>query len=404
MHDESCMKKILLVALEQLITDGSAGQTVMCGLVEELLKKGWHVDYFGLVDSVKSQYQRGDQFNPKNSLNLKKHVIRYQDSFKDSSMTTRFFSWIGSKNNQILLDPLPSSEVLYDAVIAFEGLPLSVTLQSLSRVRIAILGDPVGRRLWWSSGDKGLLRGFSRKFKAIILDSLEPFRIKRTIPIDWHIAMFGTHHVNVWSKKLSRTVIDLRPMMPSYSISSGDPPRKDRIIIAFGGTLTTTASQESLRPIFKDILPALRHGLKAFNFELRLIGDCPESIKKLSIKFPEVTLLGRVPSFERELAYAHFFLLPMNYPVGVRTRICSALAAGNICIIHSSTLINLPELRECQAVIVVDDILKYPAVIEGLMEESTLLNLRSIARKFALEHYAASVSASPLLNLIETSE
>ena len=43
------MKRLLIIAYGRLIINGTAGNTVMCGLAEAAIEEGWEVTYLGLV-------------------------------------------------------------------------------------------------------------------------------------------------------------------------------------------------------------------------------------------------------------------------------------------------------------------------------------------------------------------
>jgi hypothetical protein len=88
----------------------------------------------------------------------------------------------------------------------------------------------------------------------------------------------------------------------------------------------------------------------------------------------------------------------MNYPVGVRTRICSALAAGNICIAHPSVLNNMPELNSCPSILFVEDVRNYAECIATLPSGGDLLAMRQTSRDFFESHYAARVASAELLD------
>lgn len=386
--------KLLVISYERLIVNGSAGTTVMCGLVEAALNLGWEVFYLGLVR--KKEISQADiRWVPEHHAeNLKIEEVPY--SINSANGIRRF---IGRFDLSVVAKTNQESQFAkgdYDGTIAFDSLPIGIARNVRSKSTVAILGDPTGKLLWhstrWSSP--------MLKLKAVLLQLTESRHFRRLFPTSWKVAMFGSGHVNDWSRALRRKVIDIRPFIPSFALCHMDVPSQDKIVIAFGGTLAGTASRESMDTIFNHILPALRNAIKR-PFELRLIGECPDEIKSLVEKNPEVIAIGRVDSFEYALSQAHVFILPMNYPVGVRTRVCSALAAGNACIVHSSVLYNMPELKECSVVHAINDASDYPGAIDKLVNKRDLLSVKREAQNFFHAHYAFQVSAAPILDAIK---
>ena len=85
-----------------------------------------------------------------------------------------------------------------------------------------------------------------------------------------------------------------------------------------------------------------------------------------------LNILESVKNFESTLSRMNIFVLPSDYYIGVRTRICSALSAGNFCIISKAILINMPELKDCKSVqIINNDIL---ISFEATSDQDTIVN------------------------------
>ncbi len=396
--------KFLLISLGRLNENGSAGQAVSCGIVEAALRRGWQVTHLAVVPGPATDYEIQRSFDEFG--HLRRSEIVYEE--KPTRVGKR--SFIGRIRNYArhlvaTYDPVRAKQFsttkpniigdFYDGVVAFEPLAIELAKGIASKHTIAILGDPAGRRIWHSSSPKQV----RIKAEAIFWDVAEPCHYRHIIPTTWRIAMFGSGHAACWSKLLGRRVVDMRPPLPVGSSkvqTLGDKP-----VVLFGGTLTSTASRRSLNPIFEQIIPALRKKFGVEGFELRFVGDCPAPLAAQAARYSEVRTIGRVRSFEDELARGHVFLLPMNYPVGVRARLCSALAAGNVCIVHPSTTFNMPEIKSCPAVFIEHDFSRYATIVGHAVAPENFSKLRATARNFFDEKYRAEVAAAPLLDLIE---
>jgi hypothetical protein len=387
--------KILIASQGRLISNGSAGTTVMCGLVEAALALGWDVTYLALLDAKANASADAPFPFDTNRGSLRTGEMTY--AAKPSGRRAQFVGRYDLSVVTAFSDNPPAwvSEG-YDGVVAFDSLAIALVRPIASRSTIAIIGDPAGQRLWYSAGR----RRVDFKLRALLLDIFGIRHFRRTIPASWKIAMFGTGHADAWAQGLQRAVLDLRPFMPALPPLGPAPPLDGPAILMFGGTLMGTASSQAFSAIFDDILPSMR-AAKGMPCELRLVGDSPLSLQQEAAKHPEVKMLGRVLSFEQELSRGHFFVLPMDYPVGVRTRICSALAAGNLCIVHPSVLLNMPELADCPAVFVTPDPADYAGIVAVNMAEDRFATLRHQARDFFDAHYVASVAGQPVLQSIE---
>lgn len=365
----------------------------MCGLVQSALVRNWHVSYLAMlpVASQREDWQIPFDFG-KNKDRLSEYQICY--SALEVGKLRRFESGFNQAAAVRLLELepcIPFTES-YDAVIAFDSLAVSLFPKISAFHKLAILGDPAGKRLWHSSTWSKPLT----KLKAVLLGFAETSFFNR-FPPSITVAMFGTEHAKSWQRHMRRPVMDLRPFLPDVDFQI-KPANSDKPILYFGGTLAGTASKQSIDIISKAIMPALLQRFGEDGVELRLVGDCPQNFREAVQRFKSVKIVGRVDLFEAEIAKGDIFILPMNYPVGVRTRICAALAAGNVCLAHPSVLKNMPELGSCPSVLFVDTAEDYVNCIARLPSGEDLLAMRKISRDFFESHYVAPVASAQLLD------
>ncbi|TDR76730.1 glycosyltransferase [Paludibacterium purpuratum] len=385
---------LLVIAMGRLISNGSAGNAVMCGLVQAALERGWSVSYLALCpEGEEPDWEQSFDFG------ASEYRLRRQELNFHAKPCNRYRRFLGGFNLAAVsemdnLSQCSSYSDVYDAAIAFDSLPISLIHQISATKKIVILGDPAGKRLWHSTPWRKPLN----KLKAGLLGITEILYF-RGLSVNEQVAMFGSGHAKMWSRHLTRRVLDLRPFLPVTEFYD-KVQDNEKPIIYFGGTLAGTASKQSITIIFDGIIPALREKFGKNNVELRLIGKCPESFLLKARQYREISVLGRVDSFEEELQKGDIFILPMNYPVGVRTRVCAALGAGNICIVHPSVFYNMPELRACPAVWQADSAADYASLIARMPSRENLVALRKKARAFFEEHYSAINASASLLNLL----
>lgn len=333
------MKKIAVIGEGILKNDGSAGHRLTLGIIISLLKNGNSVDYFSLIVDESEWLENNYDLNPsikKNTLNIfkikliKKKRLGFSDKIHSFYNKTKLYENIKIFNNQI-----------YDSIISFDSIAISISHNLNSKKFFSIIGDPVGKRFFYSYGL------FKNKFRnlilSILIDYLEKKYFKK-ICLNHSIGMYGAWHAKEWSKAFNKKIIDLRPIHFTEKFDKNRKENSDKIKFIFGGSLNSTASQMSIKVLDKVVYKNLKSILKD-NFELKLIGANDLENHELLNK-DNVVNMGYVKNFEEECYYSDIFLLPGNYPVGVRTRIMTALSSGCICIAHSSVLKNMPELKE----------------------------------------------------------
>lgn len=392
-HDRVITMRILIMSLGRLVVNGSAGNTVMCGLVQSALARGWSVSYLALVpsNSLREDWEIPFDFGT-DSDRLSEFQICY--SPLQVGKLRRFESGFNQAAS-VCFSELKAGSLFaenYDAVVAFESLAVSLLPEVSALRKLVILGDPAGKRLWHSSTWFNPVT----KLKALLLGFAETSFFSKLQP-DIGIAMFGAEHARFWQGRMRRSVMDLRPFLPDTILQTGLPD-SNKTILYFGGTLASTASKQSIDIISKAIVPALLQRFGEDGVELRLVGDCSTSFREAVQHLKSVKIVGRVDSFEAEIAKGDIFILPMNYPVGVRTRICAALAAGNVCLAHPSVLKNMPELKSCPSILFVDTAEDYVNQIADLPSGEGLLAMRKTSRDFFESHYIAPVASGKLLD------
>lgn len=388
-------KKLIVISEGKLIKNGSASDTVMCGLVDEALNLQYDVSYIYLKEKDKANLNNELSFFNKTPENLKIYQIEFEFikakrikkvfSNFDKSITTKFCGNLNKfKTN------------FYHNLIAFDSRAIAFAKNISSKNFTVILGDPTGKKVWHSNTWRSPLL----KIKGLLFNYIEPIYWKSKIPISWNISIFGTGHVKQWRKIINRNIYDLRPFMPNFTIEVSTKSKKNKKVdFVFGGSMEGTASKMNLIEIFNYYLPVLKSNFGK-NFNLYLIGFIPKNIKEeFNIsKYKEIKTLGKVDNFEKELSRFDIFFLPSKYPVGVRTRICSALAASCICIVDKNILYNMPELISCSAVKVITNKKDFEDFLNELKTKNNLDLLRKQAKDFFNSNYLAKVTAKKTLN------
>jgi hypothetical protein len=126
-----------------------------------------------------------------------------------------------------------------------------------------------------------------------------------------------------------------------------------------------------------------------------------EFARHLPERSTPVEIVENPPDFEEVLACSDVFLMLGDYPVGVRTRILSALAAGNIVIAHEAVYAGMPELRTCASLFAYLSVSQVPAILDRI-ESGPRAELRRTSVRFWHEHYTLERTMAPILEWLRS--
>ena len=284
-----------------------------------------------------------------------------------------------SRGLKLVKDSIKSGH--YETAIFFESVTFPLSDYVTSRRKIFIQGDPCGKRYRFGLGRAQLVS----HIVGLMMEIGEWLFLKK-IGRTGTIALFGTEHAKRVSIMLKKPVLDLRPWLTTsidgYTSYEG---RGKRTIYYFGGTLEGTASRFALEILCKYAIPLIKRVHGANGYEMRIVGRSNEKARKSIGDNSQVTFTGFVESFPSELAKGDIFIFVSKYWIGVRTRVCDALGAGLICVVHESIYRNMPELKRCDAVFACSDM---PSVERVLRKVANLTDAeRKSLRMEAIKHY-----------------
>ena len=230
----------------------------------------------------------------------------------------------------------------YDACLSFD-LGWAIALGDAPLRSVRLLADPLPDRLRWQPGQPGGL--LARGLRAVRIASIA--RAYRVAVRDLArtpgttLGSFSPREA-AQLREAGIPVTHFRWFAPGPRTVRRDAGRSDRFVVLHVGDLATTASRRMLA-YWGELLPAL--AALPFPIELRLVGRSRRSAVPEAPANVTIVMTDHVASLEDEFASADAFLSPIPYPVGVRTRIVTALAHGIPVIADVSAAGGLPELR-----------------------------------------------------------
>lgn len=115
---------------------------------------------------------------------------------------------------------------------------------------------------------------------------------------------------------------------------------------AFFGTLDALGSRAGLHFLIDDLLPRLRRqwGQGGFRLIVAGRGTLPSWAAEAFGAAPEVSVMGFVEDLVALMRGTHGVIVPIDVPVGNRSRIVTAMAAGSLVIAHPFVALANPEL------------------------------------------------------------
>jgi glycosyltransferase involved in cell wall biosynthesis len=272
-----------------------------------------------------------------------------------------------------IVDGILRSEKSYIAHIAHD-LGWIVALAGRAAPVIGIVGDPFpnrlrhGHELRWNSPRTWLVRlqALSAGSRWTVLGLAKQLNGKVKL------GSFTPSHAEEYQDK-GLDCQHFRWFSPEVLLRS--EPRKRNSDGVFRmlhvGTLASTASKNMLHYWMRQLLPELAS--LPFTVEIRFVGRGGERLESCW-KNVRLINLGHLGSLESEYQNCDVFFSPMQYPVGTRTRILTAMSFGVPSIADPSASQGLPELVSWQDVFYGQDPIEIKSIIQALYENPELVD------------------------------
>lgn len=320
-----------------------------------------------------------------------------------STKQSRLFSilpWFLRTTLETLCPPVspPSNIPLGIPIIAFESEGVSAALQIANdHDCFMIIPDLPADRVRYTL--KANLANI-RFLKTMITKGVEMLLLKQYIARKApkaQFAVYGAQHKRELEKRFSKPVIDLRPQLdivPSFRRVEINRLDDTSLRLVFGGSLTGTASKLAR----VELLRVLSYKP---DLSLKVIGKGSRKfIKQLALCSTRKKFVENPANFEEELAKSDLFLMLGDYPVGVRTRVLSALAAGNIIVAHEAIYAGMPELRGCATLFSYNSTSELPKIFD-IISAGDLNEKRQRSVEFWRKHYSLERTMEPIFTWLQ---
>jgi glycosyltransferase involved in cell wall biosynthesis len=135
---------------------------------------------------------------------------------------------------------------------------------------------------------------------------------------------------------------------PAEPTGTDAPVLPDKPTFLFLGTLQALGSRSAFHFILHDLYPELvrRWGSGGFRIVIAGRGEVPAWAAEMLATAPELEHVGFVDDLAGLLGSVHAAIAPISVPVGNRSRILTALAAGTVVVAHENAALGNPDLAD----------------------------------------------------------
>lgn len=244
-----------------------------------------------------------------------------------------------------IVDALHREGKRYDAYIAHD-LGWIIALADQVEPVVGLVGDPLHSRLRFGMAlDPLAPKTWLIRMKALSVGSKRTMRmLADRLNGKVMLGSFTPNHAGEYRAGgvTCRHFRWFSPEVPASSrTANSDKERAFRLLHV--GTLASTASSKMLGYWMDELLPVLSK--LPFDIEIRFVGRSAQ-IQESRWDNIRLVFLGHEEKLDEEFELCDAFFSPMDYPVGTRTRILTAISHGVTTIADHSASLGLPELKD----------------------------------------------------------
>lgn len=314
-------------------------------VLEEYLRvceeAGWHITHLVLQED--SSYDNGAFEKYQSVAGHKRTIMLWREKTFLQKRTRSFkdFQYVPmpAELTQQITDTKP------DALLFFDYKPAGVCRRLRIAPSLVWLGDLAFDVVWYYN-----LYAVKERWQAIT--QLPMAYLKRVL---WKRAyresVNGCNRVIVVSKSSEKTMrkIGVQSTYLPFPWPDGEllqrmPEQKPTFL--FLGNLSGLGSRSGFHFLFNKAYPHLRKQWGEGGFSILLCGmrQLPEWAKQKIESLSECTFLGFVDSLDDVMKRCHAAIVPIDVPVGNRTRIVTCMARGLPIVAHTHTSLGNPDL------------------------------------------------------------
>ena len=178
------------------------------------------------------------------------------------------------------------------------------------------------------------------------------------------------------------------------------PPASALPSFLFCGTLNALGSKSALLFLLKKLYPRLLSAWGRGRFRLFIAGRGapPDWTRQAMADKPEVEFLGFVEELDTVMARCHAMVVPIDIPVGNRSRIVTAMSRGWLVVAHRFVSETNPDLVDGETCLLAGDVETFAAKMRQAVEQpDEAARIVERARQCYQERFAVEPACRPLL-------
>lgn len=195
---------------------------------------------------------------------------------------------------------------------------------------------------------------------------------------------------------------------PNVGVVDIDTKRRfpDKPSFLFFGQLQGLGSRSSLHFVFQKLYPSLieQWGAEGFNITIGGARTLPSWVEAEIRRKPEISFVGFIADLTEQLSAVHAVIVPVDVPVGNRSRIITAQAKRALVIGHRNTALGNPYLIDGKTCYLASDARGFAEAMKSAVESPVrTLKIIDEAEKCYKQSYDPEIAAKALVSLLSNS-
>jgi glycosyltransferase involved in cell wall biosynthesis len=394
--------KVLVVSAGIPHERNGASLVLFYHYVDRLKREGYRIRHILLLPGPNWAHNAVDEYaakmaDPADPFRFGVTAIRAERFFTESR---RFHRLVPAATNEVVT---AAQAFRPDVIVAFDLLAAWITTSVEAAHRIVWLGDlnfqTVLYHAWYAARENPFkLRHLpstwliSRSWKRVYRDALKGVE---------KVVVASASSVNQMASIGIRATYEPYPWPDTTAdISARRTLRLPDIpTFVFFGSLGGLGSRSALHFLIKKVFPLLRQRWGEGGFQVLVSGrgDCPDWACRAFDSRKEVKRLGFVEDLDALLGNCHAVLVPIDVPVGNRSRILTAMAKRALVVAHKNAALGNPDLKDGVTCYLASNAVEFVERLRLAVEERATAGA-IIERAYCCyrEHFSADVASGRL--------
>ncbi len=171
----------------------------------------------------------------------------------------------------------------------------------------------------------------------------------------------------------------------------------------FFGNLVGLGSRSSLHFLFSELYPRLlaHWGPNGFHIIIGGSDELPNWVSRIIDQYQEIEFIGFIRDLTKRISDVHAVLVPIDVPVGNRSRILTAQAKRGLVVTHRNAALGNSFLLHGKNCLLADSADEFLAcMVESVENDIESLRIIDQAENSYLDHYSPEIATKYLLDIV----